>query len=486
MRHAGGPWISAAGAVAFVLLAAEARAQRTISWDELAVEARLDADGRLHVKEKQVMALSGDWNGGERLFTPRSGQALELHGITRIDPATGAAMPLTRGALDVVDQYDFTDANALRWRSRSPSDPPYRDTRLTYVLDYTYANVLQPRGGNRYELDHDFAFAQRPGTIRRFTLDLTLDPVWIPRGPLPTGIVAVDLAPGRGYVARLDLDFRGEGVPAGVDVWGPRVAMAASTAFSVLPLLVLANGWWRERRAGRLHALPAASRGWLEENILSVPAEVIGAAWDEKVGAPEVAAVIARLQAEGGLETRVGRAPRVGAPEMTLTLKVPLGDFEGYEHDLLRALFAGGARDETSTQAIRERYKSEASRPLDHPARCGQGRRGIRRSRRPAKPSWLPGTILFWGGAALLFLGGPPQGDLSPVRPLALFGTIFCWLIGHAAASAWRRRVDRGSLAAVPWLLLAVVPLIVAWASLRLAGTPGWRTLTTPARWRSA
>jgi hypothetical protein len=263
MRQVAAPWVAVVGAVLFVTLPADVGAQRTLSWDELAVEARLDADGRLRVKERQVMALSGDWNGGERLFALRAGQALELHGITRIDPATGASRSLSRGGLDVVDQYDWADANTLRWRSRSPSDPPFRDTRLTYVLEYTYTNVLQPRGGDHYELDHDFVFAQRPGTIRRLTLDLTLDPAWIPRGPVPTGVVAVDLPPGRGYVARLGLDFRGEGSPAGVEVWGPRVAAAVWPALFVLPALVLANAWWRERRAGRLDPLPPASREWL-------------------------------------------------------------------------------------------------------------------------------------------------------------------------------------------------------------------------------
>ena len=69
MRHFAGPWI---GAILARGPGGRCRAQRTLSWDELAVEARLDADGRLHVKETQVMALSGDWNGGERLFTLRA------------------------------------------------------------------------------------------------------------------------------------------------------------------------------------------------------------------------------------------------------------------------------------------------------------------------------------------------------------------------------------------------------------------------------
>src|SRR5207245_1133767 len=39
---------------------------RSLYWRSLEVSARLDADGRLHVSERQAMVFSGDWNGGER------------------------------------------------------------------------------------------------------------------------------------------------------------------------------------------------------------------------------------------------------------------------------------------------------------------------------------------------------------------------------------------------------------------------------------
>jgi len=172
--------------VLLALAPGPALAQRSFSWDEVSVEARLDADGRLHVRETQVLVMSGDWNGGERRFALEPGQRIELHGVARVDPSTGEAVPLRRGGLHAVDHFDWTDATTLRWRSRLPTDPPFRDARLTYVLDYTCVNVLQPRGGDRYELDHDFLFADRPGVIRRFTLTLTLHPDWKPLGPVAT------------------------------------------------------------------------------------------------------------------------------------------------------------------------------------------------------------------------------------------------------------------------------------------------------------
>lgn len=468
-------------AASAVLLAAArpVEAQRSLRWDEIAVEARLDADGRLHVRETQTFVLSGDWNGGERRFRLRPEQGLELRGLSRIDTATGAAIPLRRGALDSVDAWDWHDASTLRWRSRRAEDPPFRDTRLVYELELTYTNVLQPRGGNEYVLDHDFAFPDRPGPIRRLRLDLALDPAWMPGGEVPAGVVASDLLPGRGYVVTLPLRYTGAGAPAGVDAWGPRFGAAARTALLFVPLLVLANAWWRESRLGRFAPLPAVSRESLERTLAATRPEVLGAAWDEAVGAPEVAAIVARLQAEGKLETRVGERPRHGAPELGMTLKRPLGEFEGYERALLDGLFFDASRRETSTSAIRAHYESQGFDPsaLVRPGLEKAVESFVGKDKAP-RPSWLPGTVLFLGGAALVYLGGRPRGDVSPAWLGALIGLIVSFAVGAAAAAVFRRRVERGLLAAAPVAVLAALPVALAWSFVRWGGAPGWRSLT--------
>ncbi|HET9210324.1 MAG TPA: hypothetical protein VFR03_07990, partial [Thermoanaerobaculia bacterium] len=77
--------------LAALLLAGTARAQeKSLHWSDLAVRARLDAEGILHVEERQVMVFTGDWNGGERRFNLRLGQHLHLQSLTRIDPAGGS------------------------------------------------------------------------------------------------------------------------------------------------------------------------------------------------------------------------------------------------------------------------------------------------------------------------------------------------------------------------------------------------------------
>lgn len=60
-------------------------AQRELSWDELAVTARLDADGVLDVAERHTMVFTGDWNGGERVFNIRPQQNLSSVRVSRLE-----------------------------------------------------------------------------------------------------------------------------------------------------------------------------------------------------------------------------------------------------------------------------------------------------------------------------------------------------------------------------------------------------------------
>src|SRR5262249_18290884 len=96
---------------------------------------------------------------------------------------------------------------------------------------------------------------------------------------------------------------------------------------------------------------------WIENNILSYPAEVVGAAWDFRIGTPEVVALIARMTAEGKLESKVE-----GPNSMRLSLKVDRGKLNGHERALVDGLFFGD-RTETSTKEVRQHYKSRGFNP---------------------------------------------------------------------------------------------------------------------------
>src|SRR5262249_5237890 len=159
-------------------------AQKSLHWRSLDVAGKLDEQGVLHVVEKQAIVFTGEWNGGERKFRIFPGQSLRVTGVSRLDPGTGQMRPLTKGDLASGDHYAMTDATTLRWRSRLPSDPAFDKTEIVYEVDYLLSGILQ-REGDTYILDNDFAFPDRAGVIEAYSLDLTLDPAWKLRRPVP-------------------------------------------------------------------------------------------------------------------------------------------------------------------------------------------------------------------------------------------------------------------------------------------------------------
>ena len=163
----------------FMVLAAPPAAAepRTLRWSRLAVTAHLDADGRLQVQEQHSIVFNGVWNGGERVFRTSLENLLHLDRISRIDEA-GHVIPLREDkSLSLVDDYTWSNSNAVRWRSRLPSDPPFQHREITYRLEYTDANILIPADGS-YLLDHNFGLPDLEWPIDEYSVDLSLDPVW--------------------------------------------------------------------------------------------------------------------------------------------------------------------------------------------------------------------------------------------------------------------------------------------------------------------
>src|SRR6185295_2277601 len=342
--------------------------EKTLYWAELAVRARLDAEAVLHVEERHDMVFTGDWNGGERRFSVRLGQHLQLLRLSRIDPATGEAHALAEGDLSQVDQYSWVNNNTLRWRSRLPADPPFQETRIPYVLEYTLSGVLKKRDGV-YRLSHQFAFPDRSGTIIKFALDFDLDPVWRPMEALSRHLERQYLAAGETVLVEANLAYQGAAADRLVDVRGatpagPRRGYFAGSLMAMIVLYVIFRR--REAALGRFSP-PEVPRewdeAWLRENVFLYRPEEVGALWDLKVGSPEVAAVLARLVAEGKLASAVRPKSWVfGKDVLTLTLKVDRSSLEGYERRLIDKLFFGG-NTETDTEAVRRHYKSSGFDP---------------------------------------------------------------------------------------------------------------------------
>jgi len=218
------------------LLAASPAAARELHWKSLEVGATLDGQGVLHVVERQHMVFTGDWNGGERRFDLRPGQEVELRRMTRIDPATGARREVREGSLDDLDRYAWFSDRVLRWRSRLPDDPPFERTEIVYDVAYSLYGALVETGG-RYALNHDFAFADRPGDIEEVVVTLRIDPAWRVDGPREQTFSGGRLPPGRGYVVRTELEWSGAGEPA-LQRTSPRQARLL-LALAGVPLLLV-------------------------------------------------------------------------------------------------------------------------------------------------------------------------------------------------------------------------------------------------------
>lgn len=367
-----------------LLAGTAAAAEKSLYWSGLDVEARLEADGTLRVIERQSMVFDGEWNGGERRFNLRPGQSIALESLEEIDPASGTPRVFVQGDLDSVGEFAWHGPNVLRWRSRLPSDPLFEATGKRYVLTYAMSNVLTRRG-DRYRLSHDFAFADRPGVIERFTLDLQLDPVWQPGDGFTMPVTVNGLTPGSSYVLNLPLRYTGSGTPLAKDLsatietvpasqpsrFGGAAPASVRHGAAVIFLLIIAGMIVAfvagEVRGGRFAPLdPAAGidREWLQKNVFDKRAEVIGAAWDEKTGGAEVAAMLARLALEGKIRTRVEEKKGWLTTRSVLHLEkcTELSTLPSHERWLLEALFVGKA--ETDTDHVREVYRNHGFDPV--------------------------------------------------------------------------------------------------------------------------
>ncbi len=454
--------------LALLAMPAELLAQKSLYWKRLDVVARLDSQGVLHVAERPAIVFTGDWTGGERKFRLGPGQKLHLTGVSRLDPDSGQMLPLKEGDLTEVDNYAFVDPVTLRWRSRLPSDPPFDGTEILYELDYTLSGILT-RQGSVYVLDHDFAFPERSGTIEAFSLELALDPAWKPDSPLPAKYEQGELAPGRGVVMRRELEFLGAGKPAAARTGTSRAERLL--LFLILLAAVLAAGgglYRRDSALGRFAPLPRPEEidsAWLAKNVFTLRPEEAGALWDETIGAPEVAAVLARLSGEKKIATEAR------GKTLTLRLLAPLSSFEGYEKDLLEALFFGD-RKETDTDAIREHYKSRGFDPASK-IKAGLEQRLVAhpdfRDRSPRPLRW-PTFLLTVAGLALIALGTfPSRTDPGPVFG-ALITHGILWIAAVVPAAFWQKRVHNFLL---PALAFVWMPILLLYAAFRVIGTGG-------------
>ncbi len=407
------------------------------------------------------MVFTGDWNGGERVFRVAPDQRLTLLRLSRIDPETGEARVLTEGDIDQVDHYEWADGHTLRWRSRLPTDPPFEGKVIPYVIEYTLSGVLR-KIRDAYRLNHDFAFSDRSGEIERFTLDLDLDPAaWNRLSGAPSHLEVANVPPYESVIVEGELAYTGPGgAPAGIRTGTPLplrygLYLLTLTAMAVLYFRVRD----REKALGRFSAPPTPAEwdeAWLQENLFLYRPEEVGALWDQAIGPPEVAAVLARLVGEGKLASEV--VPKkgfFGRDVLRLTRKAELHEFVGYERKLIDKLFFDGS-PQTDTDRVRQHYRSQGFNPAKEIETELRNRleshAELRGKSRP--PAYSRTAILFLL-ALVLFAADAVSGPVQTM--LLVFFVVFLsfWLyvFGLTAAFKWRKRTEGLDLASLTFLL---------------------------------
>jgi uncharacterized membrane protein YgcG len=467
--------------IALLAFGSAGAALRTLYWRALEVRAHLDRDGRLHVRERHAMVFDGAWNGGERVFRVERGQRLQFEGLSRIN-ARGGVHRLHAGDLSGTDQYRWIDDRTLRWRSRLPSDPPFRNTEQIFEINYVLSNILVPRG-DTFVLDHDFAFPDRQWPIRLFNLDFDSDEVWQAQGSFPGRLERKDLHPGMSVVLTLPFRYVGAGAPAGLRLPAPAPARV------LLILALLGFVAWRvaafflhEKRYGRYASLPSLEQiddAWLADRVFKLRPEVVGAAWDSTTSTPEVAAVLARLTAERKLAIEVRQAGpwfwRRDVLHLTLLHERDL--LNSYERKLVGALFFYG--DTTDTDAIREHYRKTGFDPAAKIrtalSRTLKGRGdgvlpspSARASLVFLLAAWALGAVALWRDPTLFYAAG-----YVVLFAILAYGMVWAFKRTYADAVDWL--FVRAAFALAPLLVFAAaLTYLVATEDLTL----GWCMLT--------
>jgi uncharacterized membrane protein YgcG len=462
-------------ALILLFLAAPLHAEKSLRWSRLAVTANLDADGRLHVAERHTIVFNGDWNGGERIFRRTLEENFRLTSVGRIDDA-GNAIPLREAkSLAHVDDYAWTDSKTLRWRGRLPSDPPFQNRAITYLIEYTDGNILVQHDRDEYVLDHNFGLPDLQWPIDAYSLDLTLDPAWQPIDNVPAHITRANQPRGENVTITARLRHVGAAAPAAVSREAPAAVRYGLAAILLIgALLSLMQFYRRERSVGRFAPLPDPSsidRKWLDANVFKYLPEVVGAAWDDRTGAAEVSAVLARMVQEGKMTSRIEKHGFLKNDDLVLTLQRSIDSFDGYEAALVKSLFIDG--DTTSTEKIKKFYKKKGFDPaskIREPLARKSGEVGKQGG--APKVAWRLEIILAIAGIALIVVGAF-SGPLSIVGGIAAASVVLVlWVAGFVPALDYRRRIvdlRRFSLEFVPQILLILaVPLIASQLRLSL------------------
>lgn len=443
-------------------------------WNAVDVTAHVNADGSLRVRERQEFVFDGAWNGGERRFDLRAGQGVDIDAVYREDTATGKLIPLQEedGSLDQVDHFNWTNGDTLRWRSRLPTDPPFNKTKLVYVIDMIYHNVIL-KDGDEYRLDHDFSFPDRDWEIRKFTLNLTWDKAWVPAAPI-VAVSREQLQPGESVVVDTVLSYHGSGVVNVASKLVPTatrgVLLAALAVFCSIAMLAM----YRSEKSSGLFDAPLPTHDiddtWLQKYLFAFPAEVVAAVWRDDTAVEQVSALLARMQYEGKISSEVNEGV------MRLILLVDRGILSGYEAKLVSALFVNGAS--VDMNQLKQHYRTSGFSP------AGIIKSGIQKAVRQllgitkkSKSLWVVLWLLTGSGEFLFLWGWVEQvGEEMTefvIVATVVFSPLLFAVLGALIVHSYRNTLDNKSLKLTRrmfFLFLKMTPLLLLACGVVLLG----------------
>ena len=277
--------------------------------------------------------------------------------------------------------------------------------------------------------------------IERFTLKLTVDPAWQPVERLQNEYTAGPLRPGVTFVVRAPLRYTGGGTPLVFD--RTRAPVIATGVPLLLGFAVLGVLWFfvREQRYGRFDPIRtgrSTRRGYRSTSSGTRPRSSAWR-WDEWVGPPEVVALLARLEAEGTIESSV----EVGNV-MRLRLKADRDTLTGHARALVDALFFDG-NTETSTVLVRSHYRKTGFKPatvIEKDLRRADAAM-MPAGDAPRRFSWISPIVLFTGLILLLleWFGGT-LGTSTLLWVVG--GGLVVTAVAVAAGSSFRKSLEWG------------------------------------------
>ena len=152
--------------------------EKSLDWNSIQVDAILKNNGNLLVSETQTILFNGDWNGAYRQFELGLGQKIHFQSI-EILREDDKWETLSNNSVDNIDSYLWYPIESMvKWRSRNPFDPVFDQKVITYRLNYEYEYILNSLSNSEFQLDHDFGFADRIGSIKSFSVNLSWEDNW--------------------------------------------------------------------------------------------------------------------------------------------------------------------------------------------------------------------------------------------------------------------------------------------------------------------